>query len=155
MCLPESQEGLPPPPSPPLLPAPELGAAGGAQAEKRERLELAAIETDAGKQAALALAASADQASAARHARSWDQAASASKRRKKAPVESKVLGGAEYRSRKPGAAGDVKKAGRPDPFAYVPFDKRALNKRASRKPRGALAGVFQAGKAARGAKARK
>ncbi|KAJ1485649.1 hypothetical protein T484DRAFT_1792698, partial [Baffinella frigidus] len=77
------------------------------------------------------------------------------KRRKKAPVESKILGGAEFRAKKGSTGGDVKKAGRPDPFAYVPFDKRNLNKRASRKPKsGGLTDLFNAGKSLRGAKAK-
>ncbi|KAJ1485650.1 hypothetical protein T484DRAFT_1792699, partial [Baffinella frigidus] len=49
------------------------GAATGGLAEKRERLALDAIRNDEGNAEVMALAAAADQASVARHARSWDQ----------------------------------------------------------------------------------
>ncbi len=57
-----------------------------------------------------------------------------------------VLGGVEFKPRKAGVGGDVKKAGRPDPFAYVPLDKRMLNRRKKRQPVKALSGVLSASK---------
>lgn len=35
--------------------------------------------------------------------------------------------GSEYRARK--AGGDIKKKGKPDPYAYVPLTRAALNRR--------------------------
>ena len=35
-------------------------------------------------------------------------------------------------------------AGRPDPFAYVPFDKRQINKKKSHQPKKTLKKVFNA-----------
>jgi ribosomal RNA-processing protein 12 len=35
--------------------------------------------------------------------------------------------GMEYQSRK--AKGDVKKKGKPDPYAYLPLSRKALNRR--------------------------
>ncbi len=37
-----------------------------------------------------------------------------------------MLGGSEFRPSKAGTGGDVKKAGRPDPFAYMPLDRRRV-----------------------------
>ena len=60
-----------------------------------------------------------------------------------------MLGGSEYQHKKAGAGGDIKKVGRPDPFAYVPFDKRQINKKKSHQPVKALKKVFNATKNSR------
>ena len=96
----------------------------------------------------VALAEGAEQEGLARGQRSWDQVP-ASKKRRRVQAESKVLGGSEYASKHAGAGGDVKKAGRPDPFAYVPFDKRQINKKKSHQPVKTLKKVFNATKVSR------
>ena len=50
--------------------------------------------------------------------------------------------GAEYRSTK--ARGDVKRRGKPDPFAYVPLERSALNKRKKAKLSGQFKGLVKA-----------
>ena len=50
--------------------------------------------------------------------------------------------GAEYRSSK--ARGDVKRKGKPDPFAYVPLSKSVLNKRKKAKLQGQFKGLVRA-----------
>lgn len=62
--------------------------------------------------------------------------------------------GAEYRSGK--ARGDVKRKGKPDPFAYVPLSRTALNKRKQAKMKGQFRGLVRAARkgAAVGAKIR-
>nr|SVE70243.1 EOG090X00E0 [Daphnia similis]SVE70867.1 EOG090X00E0 [Daphnia similis]SVE71498.1 EOG090X00E0 [Daphnia similis]SVE72131.1 EOG090X00E0 [Daphnia similis] len=50
--------------------------------------------------------------------------------------------GAEFRSSK--ARGDVKRKGQPDPFAYVPLSRDALNKRKKAKMSGQFKGLVQA-----------
>ena len=53
-----------------------------------------------------------------------------------------MLGGNEYASKVAGTGGDIKKIGRPDPFTYVPFDKRQINKKKSHQPIKTLKKVF-------------
>lgn len=50
--------------------------------------------------------------------------------------------GVEYRSEK--ARGDVKRKGQPDPFAYVPLSRNALNKRKKAKMSGQFKGLVKA-----------
>ncbi|XP_043269034.1 RRP12-like protein [Venturia canescens] len=52
--------------------------------------------------------------------------------------------GADYRSRK--AKGDVKKKGKPDPFAYVPLTRAALNKRKKMKSAGRFKNIISGAK---------
>lgn len=52
--------------------------------------------------------------------------------------------GSEYKARK--AGGDVKKKGKPDPFAYVPLQRNVLNKRKQRKMAGQFRGLVRATK---------
>uniref|UniRef100_A0A7S4P203 Ribosomal RNA-processing protein 12-like conserved domain-containing protein n=1 Tax=Guillardia theta TaxID=55529 RepID=A0A7S4P203_GUITH len=118
--------------------------------EEKERKEVAAVLKNSSHANAMALAEQAEEALNARPARSWDQ--TGSKRRKRIQPESKVLGGQEYRPKKGKTGGDVKKAGRPDPFAYVPFDKRQLNQKKRHRPVKKLSQVFNATKEARGKK---
>nr|CAG4649918.1 EOG090X00E0 [Sida crystallina] len=61
----------------------------------------------------------------------------------KAQQEAKPVDyGAEYRSSK--AKGDVKRKGKPDPFAYVPLSKSVLNKRKKAKMSGQFNGLVRA-----------
>lgn len=62
--------------------------------------------------------------------------------------------GQEYRSKK--AAGDVKKKDKPDPFAYVPLNFNALNKRKQMKTRGSFKNLVKGAKkgAAKGMKSK-
>jgi len=62
--------------------------------------------------------------------------------------------GAEYRSKK--GHGDVKKAGKADPYAYIPMTHKALNKRKVAKAKGQFSSVINAAKkgASKGNKAR-
>lgn len=55
----------------------------------------------------------------------------------------KMLGG-EYKAKK--AGGDIKKKGKPDPFAYVPLQLNMLNKRKQRKMTGQFKGLVRATK---------
>ena len=57
-----------------------------------------------------------------------------------------VLGMEEFVPRSKTTGGDQKRPGRPDPFAYVAFDKRMLNKRKKHQPTKSLKGVFNASK---------
>lgn len=91
----------------------------------------------------VALAEGAEHAAMARPQRGWDQQPQGKKRRK-IQTESKVMGGTEYKSKSMGTGGDIKKLGRPDPFAYVPFDKRQINKKKSHQPAKTLKKVFNA-----------
>jgi hypothetical protein len=50
--------------------------------------------------------------------------------------------GSEYKSTK--AKGDVKRKGRPDPYAYVPLQKSAMNRRKKAKFEGQFAGLVKA-----------
>eukprot|EP01119_Soliformovum_irregulare_P011115 TRINITY_DN2761_c0_g2_i1.p1 TRINITY_DN2761_c0_g2~~TRINITY_DN2761_c0_g2_i1.p1 ORF type:complete len:1210 (-),score=457.79 TRINITY_DN2761_c0_g2_i1:9-3608(-) len=59
--------------------------------------------------------------------------------------------GAEYRAKKGG--GDIKKAGKVEPYAYVPLDPRYLNKRNKTKSEGQFSSIVTAAK--KGAKAKK
>lgn len=52
--------------------------------------------------------------------------------------------GAEYKAKK--AGGDVKKKGKPDPFAYVPLQLNMLNKRKQKKMTGQFKGLVRATK---------
>ncbi|RWS27747.1 RRP12-like protein [Leptotrombidium deliense] len=52
--------------------------------------------------------------------------------------------GEEYRSKK--AKGDMKRKGRPDPYAYVPLNPQALNKRKAAKFRGQFKNIVRAAK---------
>jgi ribosomal RNA-processing protein 12 len=52
------------------------------------------------------------------------------------PVKKSLPPGAEYKSKK--ARGDVKKEGKPDPYAYIPLDMSSLNKRKRAKMKGQL-----------------
>ncbi|KAL4231185.1 pre-rRNA processing protein [Mactra antiquata] len=60
--------------------------------------------------------------------------------------------GAEYKSKKGG--GDVKRKGKPDPYAYVPLDFKSLNKRKQAKIKGQFKGLVRGAKkgAAKGKK---
>ena len=62
--------------------------------------------------------------------------------------------GSEYRSGK--ASGDVKRKGKPDPYAYIPMQKSSLNKRKRQKFEGQFKNVVKSAKAgaARGTKNR-
>jgi len=62
--------------------------------------------------------------------------------------------GSEYRSKK--GHGDVKKAGKHDPYAYIPMTHKALNKRKQAKAKGQFSSVINAAKkgASKGNKAR-
>ncbi|KAJ9588968.1 hypothetical protein L9F63_017728 [Diploptera punctata] len=53
-----------------------------------------------------------------------------------------VSTGVEYRAKK--AKGDVKKKGKPDPYAYVPLSRKMLNKRKQKKQAGQFAGFCRA-----------
>jgi len=59
-------------------------------------------------------------------------------------VKSEKALGAEYKAKK--AGGDVKKKGKPDPFAYVPLQLNMLNKRKQRKMAGQFKGLVRATK---------
>ncbi|CAG0882964.1 unnamed protein product [Darwinula stevensoni] len=61
-------------------------------------------------------------------------------KRKQGPVDY----GKEYRSKT--GRGDVKRKGRPDPFAYVPLDRQLLNKRTKTKHSGHLKSLVKAAK---------
>jgi hypothetical protein len=117
-------------------------------ADKEAREEEAVRQTGLIHSDSVALAEGAENAAAARGQRAWDQAPQGKKRRKIQP-ESKVLGGSEYQHKTPGTGGDIKKLGRPDPFAYVPFDKRQINKKKSHQPVKSLKKVFNATKNSR------
>merc|ERR1719427_1619247 len=52
--------------------------------------------------------------------------------------------GAEYRNKK--GRGDVKKAGKHDPYAYIPMTHKALNKRKQAKAKGQFSSVISAAK---------
>ena len=52
--------------------------------------------------------------------------------------------GAEYRSKK--AKGDMKRKGKPDPYAYIPLDANMLNKRKVKKMQGKFRNVVGAAK---------
>jgi len=62
--------------------------------------------------------------------------------------------GSEYRSKK--GRGDVKRAGKADPYAYIPLSHKALNKRKAVKAKGQFSSVINAAKkgASKGNKAR-
>lgn len=55
-----------------------------------------------------------------------------------------VKTGREYRSQK--AAGDMKKKGLPDPYAYVPLERSSLNKRKKAKQAGQFKNILSAAK---------
>ena len=61
--------------------------------------------------------------------------------------------GSEYRSTK--ARGDVKRKGRPDPYAYIPLNKSDLNKRKRAKNEGQFKSVVAAAKKGAAAGGRK
>uniref|UniRef100_UPI00358EC982 RRP12-like protein n=1 Tax=Myxine glutinosa TaxID=7769 RepID=UPI00358EC982 len=65
------------------------------------------------------------------------------------------LPGLEYRAKK--AFGDVKKKGKPDPYAYIPFNKARLNRRKKAKMQGQFKGLVHAARkgAQKGTKQRK
>ena len=50
--------------------------------------------------------------------------------------------GSEYRSKK--AKGDMKKKGKPDPYAYIPLDAKSLNRRKAKKLQGKFKNVVGA-----------
>merc|ERR1711990_454804 len=50
--------------------------------------------------------------------------------------------GVEYRSKK--AKGDMKRKGKPDPYAYIPLDAKSLNKRKAKKMQGRFKNVVGA-----------
>jgi len=71
----------------------------------------------------------------------------AKKRAQESVTKSKPVDyGAEYRSTK--AHGDVKRKGRPDPFAYIPLSKSVLNKRNRAKAAGQFKGLVGSGRRA-------
>uniref|UniRef100_A0A2C9KFX2 Uncharacterized protein n=1 Tax=Biomphalaria glabrata TaxID=6526 RepID=A0A2C9KFX2_BIOGL len=69
-------------------------------------------------------------------------------------VKEKIDIGQEYRSKK--ALGDVKKKGKPDPYAYVPLNFNHLNKRKQMKVKGTFSNLVKGAKkgAAKGNKSR-
>uniref|UniRef100_A0A8C9IMX0 Ribosomal RNA processing 12 homolog n=1 Tax=Piliocolobus tephrosceles TaxID=591936 RepID=A0A8C9IMX0_9PRIM len=58
------------------------------------------------------------------------------------PVAKKAMPGAEYKAKK--AKGDVKKKGRPDPYAYIPLNRSKLNHRKKMKLQGQFKGLVKA-----------
>lgn len=72
-----------------------------------------------------------------------------------ASVKSAASAGSEYKSKK--SAGDVKRKGQFDPYAYVPLQRSALNRRKRAKGMGQLASVVRGARsgALKGAKAKK
>uniref|UniRef100_A0A2K6CT20 Ribosomal RNA processing 12 homolog n=1 Tax=Macaca nemestrina TaxID=9545 RepID=A0A2K6CT20_MACNE len=58
------------------------------------------------------------------------------------PVTKKAMPGAEYKAKK--AKGDVKKKGRPDPYAYIPLNRSKLNRRKKMKLQGQFKGLVKA-----------
>ncbi|ENN83556.1 hypothetical protein HUJ04_001288 [Dendroctonus ponderosae] len=72
-----------------------------------------------------------------------------------ASVKSGISTGGEYKSKK--SAGDVKRKGQFDPYAYLPLQRSALNRRKRAKGMGQLASVVKGAKsgALKGAKAKK
>uniref|UniRef100_A0A8C0PJ52 Ribosomal RNA processing 12 homolog n=2 Tax=Canis lupus familiaris TaxID=9615 RepID=A0A8C0PJ52_CANLF len=58
------------------------------------------------------------------------------------PVAKKTTPGAEYKAKK--AKGDVKKKGRPDPYAYIPLNRTKLNRRKKVKLQGQFKGLVKA-----------
>ncbi|XP_063484841.1 RRP12-like protein isoform X3 [Symphalangus syndactylus] len=58
------------------------------------------------------------------------------------PVAKKPMPGAEYKAKK--AKGDVKKKGRPDPYAYIPLNRSKLNRRKKMKLQGQFKGLVKA-----------
>ncbi|CAK7299731.1 RRP12-like protein [Vulpes lagopus] len=58
------------------------------------------------------------------------------------PVAKKATPGAEYKAKK--AKGDVKKKGRPDPYAYIPLNRTKLNRRKKVKLQGQFKGLVKA-----------
>ncbi|XP_063583457.1 RRP12-like protein isoform X1 [Pongo abelii] len=58
------------------------------------------------------------------------------------PVAKKAMPGAEYKAKK--AKGDVKKKGRPDPYAYIPLNRSKLNRRKKMKLQGQFKGLVKA-----------
>jgi len=119
--------------------------AAQAMERKEAREEEAVRQTSVIHSDSVALAEVAENAQNARPQRGWDQA-DPGKKRRKIQNESKVLGGNEYASKVAGTGGDIKKIGRPDPFTYVPFDKRQINKKKSHQPIKTLKKVFNATK---------
>lgn len=71
------------------------------------------------------------------------------------PTRKSVEYGGEYKSKKGG--GDVKRKGKPDPYAYVPLDFRNLNKRKQAKLKGQFKNLVKGAKkgAAKGRKGKK
>jgi len=63
----------------------------------------------------------------ARKGVTWGRGGSSGAGGKGKKTKSDTTGGSDYKSKF--AAGDVKRKGRPDPFAYVPLDPKQLNKR--------------------------
>jgi ribosomal RNA-processing protein 12 len=63
--------------------------------------------------------------------------------------------GTEYKSKK--AKGDVKKKGKPDPYAYLPLQRSAINKRKRSKAAGQFKNIIKGAKsgALKGAKAKR
>ncbi|XP_037585259.1 RRP12-like protein [Cebus imitator] len=58
------------------------------------------------------------------------------------PVAKKAMPGAEYKAKK--AKGDVKRKGRPDPYAYIPLNRTKLNHRKKTKLQGQFKGLVKA-----------
>uniref|UniRef100_A0A8I3ZZT2 Ribosomal RNA processing 12 homolog n=1 Tax=Callithrix jacchus TaxID=9483 RepID=A0A8I3ZZT2_CALJA len=58
------------------------------------------------------------------------------------PVAKKAMPGAEYKAKK--AKGDVKRKGRPDPYAYIPLNRTKLNHRKKMKLQGQFKGLVKA-----------
>uniref|UniRef100_A0A7M4F4L8 Ribosomal RNA processing 12 homolog n=1 Tax=Crocodylus porosus TaxID=8502 RepID=A0A7M4F4L8_CROPO len=65
------------------------------------------------------------------------------------PLGKETAFGADYKSKK--GRGDVKKAGRPDPYAYIPLNRAKLNRRKKAKLQGQFKGLMKG--AQRGAQA--
>ena len=117
---------------------------GDVDKEAKERLaeQEGMKEATAAHHGGLATQAAATQG---KNSRSWDQAPTL-KRRKKQQAPSKVLGMSEFAPKKNATGGDQQRPNRPDPFAYMAFDKRMLNKRKKHQPTRSLKGVFNASK---------
>lgn len=118
---------------------------GDVDKEAKEKLAEAEAMKGTGAAYHAGLAQAGQAVAESKTARSWDQAPTL-KRRKKQQAPSKVLGMEEFVPKNRTTGGDQKRPNRPDPFAYVAFDKRMLNKRKKHQPSRSLKGVFNASK---------
>lgn len=72
------------------------------------------------------------------------QTSTISQRKAKRDNRSKSLPGEEYTSKK--ASGDMKRKGKPDPFAYMPLNRKSLNKRHGGKNKDQFSNLIKAAK---------